>query len=62
MHERYFTLKEVGSLLRVEPTTAAQYVREGRLQGFRTAGGKKILVAESEVRRFLRPVNVKGAK
>lgn len=56
MDDKNYTLKEVAEQLRVEVSTAAVYVRDGRLQGFRAPGGKKILVPESEVRRFLQPV------
>jgi len=58
MDEKNYTLKEVADYFRVEVSTAADYVRNGRLHGFRAPGGKKILVPESEVKRFLLPVQV----
>jgi excisionase family DNA binding protein len=62
MFERNYTLKEVAEVLRIETSTAAAYVRQGRLHGFRATGGKKILVPESEVKRFLQPVRKCGSK
>jgi excisionase family DNA binding protein len=57
MDEKNYTLKEVANIFRVEVETAADYVRDGRLHGFRAPGGKKILVPESEIKRFLLPTN-----
>jgi excisionase family DNA binding protein len=62
MNEKNYTLREVAEQLRIEVSTAAIYVRDGRLQGFRAPGGKKILVPESEVKRFLQPVRKCSAK
>ena len=56
MVEKNLTLKEVAEALRVERSTVGIYVRDGRLHGFRAPGGRKILVPESEIKRFLLPV------
>jgi excisionase family DNA binding protein len=52
--ERVLVVKEAADYLRVNPQTVLRWVREGRLQAFRS--GRHLVFSEESLKAFLEPV------
>lgn len=48
---KFYTVQETASLLRVTPQTVRNYIREGRLKGIRI--GRPILIPEGDISKAL---------
>jgi excisionase family DNA binding protein len=52
--EKLYLVKEAADYLRVNPQTVLRWVREGRLEAFRS--GRQMVFTEESLKAFLEPV------
>jgi len=57
-----FTIKQAAQYLKVSQSSIRSYIRQGKMNAFRVAGKRKVLIPKPELLRLLVPARNPGAK
>jgi len=57
-----FTIKQAAQYLKVSQSSIRSYIRQGKMNAFRVAGKRKVLIPKPELLRLLVPARNPDAK
>lgn len=56
-----FTIEQAAKCLKVSQSSIRSYIRQGKMNAFRIAGKRKVLIPKTELLRLLVPARVNAA-